>query len=164
MTDWAAALTYYGLLSLFPALIALVSIIGLFADPASTTEKLTDIVSNLGPDTAADTFSGPVESLTSNRGASGVTFVLGPRPGDLVRIGLHRRLQPRLQRHLRNPGRPAVLEAPPDPARGHPGDDPDPRAAGDRAGHDRARSSTRSPSRSASARPRSTSGASPSGR
>jgi len=77
MTDWAAALTYYGLLSLFPALIALVSIIGLFADPASTTEKLTDIVSNLGPDTAADTFSGPVESLTSNRGASGVTFVLG---------------------------------------------------------------------------------------
>lgn len=77
MTDWAAALTYYGLLSLFPALIALVSIIGLFADPASTTEKLTDIISNLGPDTAADTISGPVESLTSNRGASGVTFVLG---------------------------------------------------------------------------------------
>ena len=34
MTDWAAALTYYGLLSLFPALIALVSIIGLFGDPA----------------------------------------------------------------------------------------------------------------------------------
>ncbi|MGK2932363.1 MAG: YihY/virulence factor BrkB family protein [Solirubrobacterales bacterium] len=77
MTDWAAALTYYGLLSLFPALIALVSIIGLFADPASTTEKLTDIVSNLGPDTAADTISGPVESLTANRGASGITFVLG---------------------------------------------------------------------------------------
>ncbi len=77
MTDWAAALTYYGLLSLFPALIALVSIIGLFADPVSTTEKLTEIVSNLGPDTAVDTFSGPVESLTSNRGASGVTFVLG---------------------------------------------------------------------------------------
>ena len=33
MTDWAAALTYYGLLSLFPALIALVSILGLFGDP-----------------------------------------------------------------------------------------------------------------------------------
>ncbi|HMU27330.1 MAG TPA: YihY/virulence factor BrkB family protein [Solirubrobacterales bacterium] len=77
MTDWAAALTYYGLLSLFPMLIALVSIIGLFADPATTTEKLTEIVSNLGPDTAADTFKGPVEGLTSNRGASGVTFVIG---------------------------------------------------------------------------------------
>ena len=37
MTDWAAALTYYGLLSLFPALIALVSIVGLFGDPQATT-------------------------------------------------------------------------------------------------------------------------------
>ena len=37
MTDWAAALTYYGLLSLFPALIALVSIVGLVGDPATTT-------------------------------------------------------------------------------------------------------------------------------
>jgi membrane protein len=77
MTDWAAALTYYGLLSLFPMLIALVSIIGLFANPETTAEKLTEIVSNLGPDAAADTFKDPVESLTSNRGASGITFVLG---------------------------------------------------------------------------------------
>lgn len=77
MMDWAAALTYYGLLSLFPMLIALVSIIGLFADPEATTEKLTEIVSNLGPDAAASTFSGPVESLTSNRGASGFTLILG---------------------------------------------------------------------------------------
>ena len=34
LTDGAAALTYYGVLSLFPALIALVSIVGLFGDPA----------------------------------------------------------------------------------------------------------------------------------
>lgn len=77
MTDWAAALTYFGLLSLFPMLIALVSVIGLFADPETTTEKLTEIVSNLGPETAADTFKGPVEGLTSNRGASGFAFVIG---------------------------------------------------------------------------------------
>lgn len=77
MPDRAAALTYYGLLSLFPMLIALVSIIGLFADPDATTEKLTAIASSLGPDAAADTFSGPVENLTSNRGASGVTFAVG---------------------------------------------------------------------------------------
>ena len=77
LSDWAAALTYYGLLSLFPALIALVSIVGLFADPESTTQKVTDIVTQIGPQSAADTFSGPIESITSNRGAAGVLFVVG---------------------------------------------------------------------------------------
>lgn len=77
MTDWAAALTYYGLLALFPALIALVSIVGLFGDPRATTDKLTDIVTSVGPETAADTFAGPIESITSNRGAAGILFVVG---------------------------------------------------------------------------------------
>ncbi len=77
LTDWAAALTYYGLLALFPALIALVSIVGLFADPQSTTQKLTEIVSQIGPSSAAETFSGPVESITSNRSAAGILFVVG---------------------------------------------------------------------------------------
>jgi membrane protein len=77
MTDWAAALTYYGLLALFPALIALVSVVGLFGDPQETTRKLTDIVTAIGPSTAADTFSEPIESITSNRGAAGVLFVVG---------------------------------------------------------------------------------------
>ncbi|MBA2521897.1 MAG: YihY/virulence factor BrkB family protein, partial [Solirubrobacterales bacterium] len=56
MTDWAAALTYYGLLSLFPALIAMVSILGLVADPEKTTQSIADIVTQIGPSTAADTF------------------------------------------------------------------------------------------------------------
>ena len=77
MTIWAAALTYYGLLSLFPALIALVSIVGLFGDPQSTTKTLTDIASQLGPSSAADTFAGPIESITSNRGAAGILFIVG---------------------------------------------------------------------------------------
>jgi membrane protein len=77
LTDWAAALTYYGLLALFPALIALVSIVGLFADPQSTTEKVTDVVTQIGPESAAQTFSGPIESITSNRGAAGILFVVG---------------------------------------------------------------------------------------
>jgi membrane protein len=76
-TDWAAALTYYGLLSLFPALIALVSILGLFGDPVKTTQTITDVVTQIGPDTAAQTFSGPIESITSNRGAAGVLFFVG---------------------------------------------------------------------------------------
>ena len=77
LSDWAAALTYYGLLSLFPALIALVSIIGLFGDPEKTTQTITDMVTQLGPQSAADTFAGPVESITSNRGAAGILFFVG---------------------------------------------------------------------------------------
>ncbi len=77
MTDWAAALTYYGLLSLFPGLIALVSLLGLFGDPETTTRQITDIVTELGPSTAADTFSGPIESITSNRSSAGILFFVG---------------------------------------------------------------------------------------
>jgi membrane protein len=77
MTVWAAALTYFGLLSLFPALIAMVSIVGLVADPASMTRTLTEIVSNLGPSTAADTFAGPIESITADRGAAGILLIVG---------------------------------------------------------------------------------------
>lgn len=77
MSDWAAALTYYGLLSLFPALIALVSIVGLVGDPATTTRTLTDIITKLGPDSAASTFAGPIKSITSNRSAAGILFIVG---------------------------------------------------------------------------------------
>jgi membrane protein len=77
MSDWAAALTYYGLLSLFPALIALVSIVGLVGDPASTTQTVTQIVTKLGPSSAADTFAGPIKSITSHRSAAGVLLVVG---------------------------------------------------------------------------------------
>jgi membrane protein len=77
LTDWAAALTYYGLLSLFPAAIALVSIVGLVGDPTSTTRKVTEVITEIGPESAAETFSGPVESIASHQGAAGVAFVLG---------------------------------------------------------------------------------------
>jgi membrane protein len=77
LTDWAAALTYYGLLSLFPAVIALVSLIGLVGDEKETTQTLTDIVTELGPESAAETFSGPIESIASNRGTAGVAFFAG---------------------------------------------------------------------------------------
>ena len=44
LTDSAAALTYYAVLSIFPALIALVSIVGLVGDPKTVTDSLTDVV------------------------------------------------------------------------------------------------------------------------
>ena len=77
LQHWAAALTYYAILSLFPALLVLVSLVGLFANPERVTRVLTDTVTELGPSTAAKTFQGPIESITSNRGAAGVMFVVG---------------------------------------------------------------------------------------
>jgi membrane protein len=77
LTDWAAALTYYGLLSLFPALIAMVSLIGLFGDPKTTTSSLTEIITEIGPSSAAETFSGPIKSIVSNQSAAGFALVLG---------------------------------------------------------------------------------------
>jgi len=77
LTDWAAALTYYGLLSLVPGLIALVSIVGLVGDPNDATQTITEIVTALGPRSAAQTFAGPIESVASDQGAAGAAFVFG---------------------------------------------------------------------------------------
>ncbi len=77
LTDWAAALTYYALLSLFPALIALVSLLGLFGDPRTTTASLTEVITSIGPESAAQTFEGPIDSIVSNQSAAGFAFVLG---------------------------------------------------------------------------------------
>ena len=76
LTDWAATLTYYGLLALFPALIVLVSIVGLVGDPQSTTNTLTDIVTRVGPDSAASTFEGPIRQVTESRGTAGFALIV----------------------------------------------------------------------------------------
>jgi membrane protein len=75
--DWAAALTYYGLLALFPALIAMVSLIGIFGDPRSTTATLTEIITEIGPESGAETFKGPIESIVRDQSAAGFALVLG---------------------------------------------------------------------------------------
>jgi membrane protein len=77
LQHWAAALTYYAVLSIFPALLVMVSLVGLLANPDRVTRVLTDTIGELGPATAAKTFQGPIESITSNRGAAGVIFVVG---------------------------------------------------------------------------------------
>lgn len=77
LSDWAATLTYYGLLALFPALIALVSIVGLVGNPQSTTNTLTDIVNKIGPDSAATTFAGPIRQVTESRSTAGFALIAG---------------------------------------------------------------------------------------
>ncbi|MGI8780664.1 MAG: YihY/virulence factor BrkB family protein [Solirubrobacteraceae bacterium] len=77
LQHWAAALTYYAVLSLFPALLVMVSLTGLIADPATVTQFLTDVIGALGPASAVETFQGPIESVTSSGGAAGVLAIVG---------------------------------------------------------------------------------------
>ncbi|HWH96075.1 MAG TPA: YihY/virulence factor BrkB family protein [Baekduia sp.] len=75
LTDWAAALTYYGVLALFPAIIVLVSIIGLVGP--SATQPLLDNLSALTPGPANEILSGAVKQVANGRGSAGFAFVLG---------------------------------------------------------------------------------------
>ncbi|MET3721543.1 MULTISPECIES: YhjD/YihY/BrkB family envelope integrity protein [unclassified Arthrobacter] len=74
--DLAAALTYYAVLSLFPAMLALVSLIGLFGDPAKTTTALLEIVRGFAPAETVNTVTGPVAEL-ANAPAAGLTLFIG---------------------------------------------------------------------------------------
>jgi membrane protein len=75
LTHWAAALTYYGILSLFPAILALVSILGLAGD--SVTQPLIDNISGAAPGPAKDIVTSALQSLQQNSGAAGLAFVIG---------------------------------------------------------------------------------------
>jgi membrane protein len=77
LTDRAAALTYYGVLSIFPALIALVAIVGLVMNPQTVTDALTEVVSSIGPASAVDTFQGPIEQLTRSNSTAGIMLIVG---------------------------------------------------------------------------------------
>jgi membrane protein len=77
LTDRAAALTYYSMLSIFPALIALVSIVGLVGDPKTVTETLTNIVKSMGPSSAAEAFAGPIKDVTRSQGTAGIALIIG---------------------------------------------------------------------------------------
>jgi membrane protein len=75
LTDWAAALTYYSVLSIFPALIALVSVLGLIGE--SATDPLLDNLKELAPGPARDIVTSAIENLQSSPGSAGLLFVIG---------------------------------------------------------------------------------------
>jgi membrane protein len=76
MTDWAAALTYYAVLSLFPALIVLVALLGMFGQQGAVDELLK-VVEDVGSKQAAEVVRGPLEGVIANRGGAGTLLGLG---------------------------------------------------------------------------------------
>ncbi|GGY41487.1 hypothetical protein GCM10010384_55570 [Streptomyces djakartensis] len=75
LTDRAAALTYYGVLALFPALLVLVSLLGLTGE--SATDKVLDNLRQLTPGSARDIITRAVEQLQGNAGIGSLMAVVG---------------------------------------------------------------------------------------
>ncbi len=73
--DWAAALTYYAVLSIFPALLVLISLLGLAGQ--SATQTVVDNVGQLAPGPATEIVRGAVQNLQRNQGAAGLAFFIG---------------------------------------------------------------------------------------
>lgn len=75
LTDWAAALTYYAVLSIFPALIVLISLLGLIGH--SVTDPLINNVQDLAPGPARQIFVDAIHNLEKGQGTAGLLFVVG---------------------------------------------------------------------------------------
>ena len=75
-TDMAAALTYYAVLSMFPALVALISILGVFGNGKATVDTLMDMAQQLAPGGSLDTLRTTLDQLSSSPG-SGIGLVVG---------------------------------------------------------------------------------------
>lgn len=75
-TDLAAALTYYAVLAIAPALLVVVSLLGLTGDPQTTVDKLLGIVRDLGPSDAVTTFQPILDRLTQANTA-GFALIIG---------------------------------------------------------------------------------------
>jgi membrane protein len=76
LTDWAAALTYYGVMSLFPMLIVLVALLGLVGQE-STINTMTDSLRAAGLGDVAKNVQGPLDEIVRNKGGAGALLGIG---------------------------------------------------------------------------------------
>ena len=65
-TDLAAALTYYSVLSMFPALLALISVLGFFVDGDETARQIVRLLEQIGQGDAAEELEGPITDITDS--------------------------------------------------------------------------------------------------
>ena len=72
----AAGVVFYGLLAVFPAVTALVSLYGLFASPAAISDQLA-LLSGILPDSAVEILREQIGRLTANSSKLGLGFIFG---------------------------------------------------------------------------------------
>jgi membrane protein len=76
LTDWAAALTYYAILALFPALLVLTALLGLFGQQG-TIDTFIQSMRDAGLSSAADNIQGPLHDVVRAKGGAGALFGFG---------------------------------------------------------------------------------------
>jgi membrane protein len=75
LTDLAAALTYYGVLAIFPMIIVIVSVLGLVGH--SVTQPLIENLGKVAPGPAKQIFTSAIKNVSSGQGTAGVLFIVG---------------------------------------------------------------------------------------
>nr|WP_090275586.1 YihY/virulence factor BrkB family protein [Mycolicibacterium komanii]CRL68572.1 putative ribonuclease BN [Mycolicibacterium komanii] len=75
-TDLAASLTYYAVLSIFPALVVMVSLLGVFGQGRRTVDALLDIAADVAPASSLDSLRPTIEQLV-NSPTAGFALVVG---------------------------------------------------------------------------------------
>ncbi|RIV30212.1 YihY/virulence factor BrkB family protein [Micromonospora radicis] len=78
-TDWAAALTYYGVLALFPSAVVVVALVGLVSDGERTVDTLLDLGRDIGAGSvvANESFVGTVRAVVDQNSSAGVLLSFG---------------------------------------------------------------------------------------
>jgi membrane protein len=77
ITDRAAAQTYYSILSLFPALLVVVSLLALLGQYPETYESIIDTLRDAAPGTAIDAIDSALRDALQNRGQAGILLIVG---------------------------------------------------------------------------------------
>src|SRR4029453_7240011 len=77
VTDRAAALSYYSILSLFPALLVVVSLLALLGEYPDTYQNIVDTLRDAAPGAAVDAIDSALRSSLSNRSNAGILLVVG---------------------------------------------------------------------------------------
>jgi membrane protein len=75
-TDLAAALTYYAVLALFPAAIAMTSLLGLVGQGTEAVDQVLGVLRDVGAGGVADSIGPTLQQLSSSRSA-GLALILG---------------------------------------------------------------------------------------
>ena len=77
LTDWAAALTYYAVLSIFPALIFFVAIVGLVGQDPGTVNAIVKIISDVTSESTAASVHSTIRDVVNAKGGAGALLGIG---------------------------------------------------------------------------------------